>query len=87
LQTLTGYNVETAGRALSASGLVTLVAMPIVGRQRLADSGLGTYETQREAYARVYRVVHDQAQTLAFIGSAQQDQDIPTGTSSSRTPC
>jgi multidrug efflux pump subunit AcrA (membrane-fusion protein) len=35
--------------------------------QRLADSGLGTYEAQREAYARVYRVVRDQAQTLAFI--------------------
>jgi hypothetical protein len=33
---------------------------------RLA-SGLGTYEAQREAYARVYRVVRDQAQTLAFI--------------------
>jgi len=35
--------------------------------QRLADSGLGTYEAQREAYARFYRVVRDQAQTLAFI--------------------
>jgi hypothetical protein len=33
---------------------------------RLA-SGLGTYEAQREAYARVYRVVRDRAQTLAFI--------------------
>ena len=35
--------------------------------QRLADSGLGTYEAQRQAYARFYRVVRDQAQTLAFI--------------------
>jgi DHA2 family multidrug resistance protein len=32
LQTLMGYTAETTGRALSASGLVTLIAMPIVGQ-------------------------------------------------------
>jgi hypothetical protein len=35
--------------------------------QRLAESGLGTYQAQRQAYARFYRLVLDQAQTLAYV--------------------
>ena len=34
---------------------------------RLADAGLGTYEAQRQAYARFYRIVQDQAQSLAYV--------------------
>jgi DHA2 family multidrug resistance protein len=35
--------------------------------ERLADAGLGTYEAQRQSYARFYRTVLIQAQTLAYI--------------------
>jgi DHA2 family multidrug resistance protein len=34
---------------------------------RLAEAGLGAYEAQRQAYARFYRMVQDQAQTLAYV--------------------
>ena len=35
--------------------------------QRLAGGGLGTYEAQRQAYARFYAMVQAQAQALAYI--------------------
>lgn len=35
--------------------------------RRLADAGLGAYEGRRQAYARFYRTVQNQAQTLAYI--------------------
>jgi len=35
--------------------------------RRLAAGGLGTWEAQRQAYARFYQMVHDQAQALAYI--------------------
>lgn len=35
--------------------------------QQLADAGLGAYEAQRQAYARLYRVVLSQAETLAYV--------------------
>jgi DHA2 family multidrug resistance protein len=35
--------------------------------RRLADAGLGTYEARRQALARIYRIVQNQAQTLAYI--------------------
>jgi MFS transporter, DHA2 family, multidrug resistance protein len=35
--------------------------------QQLADAGLGTYEAQRQSYARFYRTVLIQAQTLAYV--------------------
>jgi DHA2 family multidrug resistance protein len=34
---------------------------------RLAAAGLGTYEAQRQAYARFYTMVQDQAQALAYV--------------------
>ena len=34
---------------------------------RLAAAGLGTWEAQRQAYARFYAMVQAQAQTLAYI--------------------
>ena len=34
---------------------------------RLADAGLGTWEAQREGYARFYEMVQAQAQALAYI--------------------
>ena len=34
---------------------------------RLAAAGLGTWEAQRQAYARFYAMVQGQAQTLAYI--------------------
>jgi DHA2 family multidrug resistance protein len=34
---------------------------------RLADAGLGTWEAQRQGYARFYEMVQAQAQTLAYI--------------------
>ncbi len=35
--------------------------------RHLADSGLGTYQAQRQAYARFYGLVVNQARTLAYI--------------------
>jgi len=35
--------------------------------QRLADAGLGDYEARRQALARMYRMVQNQAQTLAYV--------------------
>jgi MFS transporter, DHA2 family, multidrug resistance protein len=34
---------------------------------RLTEAGLGTYEADRQAYARFYTMVQDQAQTLAYV--------------------
>ena len=34
---------------------------------RLADAGLGAYDARRQAYARFYRIVQSQAETLAYI--------------------
>src|SRR5229473_341288 len=34
---------------------------------RLADAGLGAYDARQQAYARFYRIVQSQAQTLAYI--------------------
>ena len=34
---------------------------------RLADAGLGTYQAQRQAYARFYAMVQNQASTLAYV--------------------
>ena len=36
---------------------------------RLAARGLGTWEAQRQAYARFYAMVQGQAQALAYIGT------------------
>jgi DHA2 family multidrug resistance protein len=36
---------------------------------RLAAAGLGTWEAQRQAYARFYAMVQGQAQALAYIGT------------------
>jgi hypothetical protein len=34
---------------------------------RLSDAGLGAYEGQRQAYARIYQMVLNQAQALAYV--------------------
>ncbi|HEV8457256.1 MAG TPA: hypothetical protein VGR44_03080, partial [Methylomirabilota bacterium] len=35
--------------------------------RQLANSGLGSYQAHQQTYARLYRIVLNQAQTLAYI--------------------